>query len=57
MAEVLRDLTVLGKGKELSFGEKKMFDTVRDLLVAEIAISKARPQDKILGELADIISA
>lgn len=57
MAEVLRDLTVLGKGKELSFGEKKMFDTVRDLLVSEIAISKARPQDKILGELADIISA
>jgi CarD family transcriptional regulator len=57
MAEVLRDLTVLGKGKDLSFGEKKMFDTVRDLLVSEIAISKARTQDKILGELADIIAA
>jgi CarD family transcriptional regulator len=57
MAEVLRDLTVLGKGKDLSFGEKKMFDTVRDLLVSEIAISKSRTQDKILGELADIIAA
>lgn len=57
MAEVLRDLTVLGKGKDLSFGEKKMFDTVRDLLVSEIAIAKSRTQDKILGELADIIAA
>ena len=57
MAEVLRDLSVLGKGKELSFGEKKMFDTVRDLLVSEIAIAKARTHEKILGELADIIAA
>ncbi len=57
MAEVLRDLSVLGRGKELSFGEKKMFDTVRELLVSEIAIAKARTQEKIRGELSDIIAA
>ncbi|MDZ4786598.1 MAG: CarD family transcriptional regulator, partial [bacterium] len=57
MAEVLRDLSVLGRGKELSFGEKKMFDTVRELLVSEIAIAKSRTQEKIRVELSDIITA
>ena len=54
MAEVLRDLCVLGKDKELSFGEKKMMDTVKDLLVTEISIAKSREQDKVRLELADI---
>lgn len=56
MAEVLRDLSVLGKGKELSFGEKKMFDTVRELLVSEIAVAKSRTHDKVRTELTDIIA-
>ena len=33
LAEVLRDLTVLKGDKELSFGERKMLDTARGLLV------------------------
>lgn len=55
MAEVLRDLSVIGKGKELSYGERKMLDTVQGLLVAELAIAKSRPEDRIRGELAQII--
>ena len=39
IAEVLRDLNILKRGKELSFGERKMYDTARNLLVSEIAIS------------------
>jgi CarD family transcriptional regulator len=55
MAEVLRDLTVRGGGKELSYGEKKMLDTVTDLLVAELSVAKARPADRIRGELAELV--
>jgi CarD family transcriptional regulator len=51
IAVVLRDLLVLSADKELSFGEKKMLDTAEGLLVSEIAIAKARPHDKVVGEL------
>ncbi|HHO76963.1 MAG TPA: CarD family transcriptional regulator [Deltaproteobacteria bacterium] len=40
IAEVLRDLNILKRGKELSFGERKMYDTARTLLVNEISTSK-----------------
>ncbi len=51
IAVVLRDLSVLSSDKELSFGEKKMLDMAESLLVSEIAIAKARPHDKVVGEL------
>ena len=57
IAEVLRDLSVLGKDKELSFGEKKMRDRAKDLLVSEIAISKARKPEMVMGELLDLFAA
>ena len=56
IAEVLRDLSVLSIDKELSFGEKKMLDTARALLVSEIAIAKARPQEKVMGELKTLFA-
>ena len=40
IAEVLRDLNILKRGKELSFGVRQMYDTARNLLVNEIATSK-----------------
>ncbi|MGD8371901.1 MAG: CarD family transcriptional regulator, partial [Syntrophobacterales bacterium] len=40
LAEVLRDLFILREDKELSFGERKMLDTARSLLVKEISIAK-----------------
>ena len=51
IAMVLRDLSVLSADKELSFGEKKMLDQAEALLVSEIAIAKARPHEKVAGEL------
>jgi CarD family transcriptional regulator len=39
MALVLRKLVVLQKERHLSFGEKKMLENVRQLIVSEIAIS------------------
>ncbi len=56
IAEVLRDLSVLSAEKELSFGEKKMLDMAQGLLVAEIAIAKARTHEKVMGELQEIFA-
>ena len=37
VAQVLRDLCLLKSDKDLSFGERKMLDTARNLLVKELA--------------------
>lgn len=39
IAEVLRDLYVLKVDKELSFGEKKMLDTAKNLLLQELNLA------------------
>jgi len=54
IAEVLRDLYVLKLDKDLSFGEKKMLDTARNLLVKEIALATQEAETKILKEIKDI---
>jgi CarD family transcriptional regulator len=56
IAKVLRDLFVLKADKELSFGERKMLDTARNLLVKELAIASASPEEKILSDLQSIFS-
>ena len=56
IAKVLRDLLVLKGDKELSFGERKMLDTARSLLVKELSIAKAHPEEKILEELKTIFA-
>jgi len=55
-AKVLRDLLVLKGDKELSFGERKMLDTARSLLVKELSIAKAHPEEKIMEELKTIFA-
>ncbi|HEX4925166.1 MAG TPA: CarD family transcriptional regulator [Bdellovibrionales bacterium] len=39
IAEVLRDLFLLKVDKELSFGERKMLDTARSLLIKELTLA------------------
>jgi CarD family transcriptional regulator len=56
IAMVLRDLSVLGNDKELSFGEKKMKDMAEGLLVSELALAKARPADRIVTELRELFA-
>lgn len=56
IAEVIRDLCVLKIDKELSFGEKRMLDVAQNLLVSEIAIAKARPQEKVMDELRELFN-
>ena len=57
IAKVLRDLFVLKGDKELSFGERKMLDTARNLLVKELAIAKAHTEEKIMEELRGIFAS
>ena len=54
--KVLRDLFVLKGDKELSFGERKMLDTARNLLVKELSIARAHPEEKIMEELKSIFA-
>jgi len=56
IAKVLRDLFVLKGDKELSFGERKMLDTARNLLVKELAIAKSHSEEKIMDELKTIFA-
>ena len=48
IAEVLRDLYVLKVDKELSFGEKKMLDTAKNLLLKELNLAP---------EVQDVVSS
>jgi CarD family transcriptional regulator len=47
IAEVMRDLYVLKKTKVLSFGERKMLDTARNLLVKELALAKEISEEDV----------
>jgi CarD family transcriptional regulator len=57
IAEVLRDLLRLKFDKDLSFGERKMLDTARSLLVKELAVAKHQSEAKIEKELDHIFRA
>lgn len=51
IASVLRDLCILRADKELSFGERKMLDTARTLLVQELALAKEEDETAVAAEL------
>jgi CarD family transcriptional regulator len=55
IAEVLRDLYVLKSEKELSFGERKILDTAKNLLVTEIAIAMSAQEIEVVQELRTIL--
>jgi len=52
IAEVLRDLCVLQCKKDLSFGERKMLETAKGLLVKEIALAKEITEADVEQEIA-----
>ena len=51
IAAVLRDLCILRSDKDLSFGERKMLDTARTLLVQELALAKGVADTAVVQEL------
>ena len=54
IASVLRDLCLLRSDKELSFGERKMLDTARSLLVQELALAKGQSEELVARELDEL---
>lgn len=56
VAEVYRDLLLLKVEKDLSFGERKMLDTARTLLVKEISLAKKVDEEQVEKDLDKIFS-
>lgn len=56
VAAVLRDLFLLSVDKDLSYGERKMLDTAKGLLVKELSIAQDVEEDKISQKIENIFS-
>ena len=54
VAEVFRDLYRLKGMKPLSFGERRMLDTARGLIVQELSVARASDTQKVEQELEQI---
>ena len=56
VAEVFRDLYRLKRIKTLAFGERRMLETARNLIVQELSVAKGISTAKIEGELSTLLS-
>ncbi len=56
VAKVYRDLLILKLEKELSFGERKMLDTARNLLIREISLAEDVNEEQVEKDLDKIFS-
>lgn len=57
VAEVFRDLSLLKMTKDLSFGERKLYDTAQVLLVKELSTAKETDEQTILTEIESLFAA
>jgi CarD family transcriptional regulator len=57
VAEVFRDLYRLKNTKTLSFGERRMLDTAKSLIVKELSVAKGTTEVKVERELEKLFSA
>jgi CarD family transcriptional regulator len=57
VAEVFRDLYLLKPNKDLSFGERKLYDTAQGLLVRELSTAKQTDENTIIGEIESLFQA
>jgi CarD family transcriptional regulator len=55
VAEVLRDLTLLKSEKDLSFGERKMLDTAKNLLIKELSLVNDKEEIEIEAHLQELL--
>ena len=54
VAEVFRDLFLLKLTKDLSFGERKLYDTAQILLVKELSTAKKADEEAVLTEIESL---
>ena len=55
VAKVLRDLTRLKSDKDLSFGERRLLDQARSLLVTELALARRCKEDRVEADIQGIL--
>jgi CarD family transcriptional regulator len=56
VAEVFRDLYRLKSTKTLSFGERRMLDTARGLIVQEISVARKKDEAAVVRELEGVLA-
>ena len=56
VAVVLRDLFLLKEDKDLSYGERKMLDTAKNLLVKELSLAQQTEEEKIEKQIEKLFS-
>ncbi len=56
VAVVLRDLFLLSVDKDLSYGERKMLDTAKNLLVKELSLAQDVEEDDVTETIEKIFS-
>jgi CarD family transcriptional regulator len=56
IADVLRQLLLLKGTKKLSFGERKMLDQCRDLLITEISLASGSNQGDVSSKIDSLYS-
>ena len=54
VAQVLRELYQIREGKELSYGEKKVLELARKLLVKEVALAQGDTEDLVVARVERI---
>ena len=57
IAKVLRDISRLRSDKELSFGERRLLDQARGLLLRELALAKNVSEDAMSAKIAKMFEA
>ena len=57
VAKVLRDMHRLRFDKDLSFGERRLLDQAKSLLVKELAVAKKMTEAQLLAEMSQIFKA
>lgn len=56
IAEVYRDLSLLGVDKQLSFSERRLLDTAKSLLVQELSLARGTSESEIVHEIDAIFA-
>ncbi len=51
---MLRDLFILRVDKDLSYGERKMMDTAKSLLVKELSLAQKMDEEKIEQQIEQL---
>ncbi|MDO9566481.1 MAG: CarD family transcriptional regulator [Candidatus Desulfaltia sp.] len=56
VAEVFRDLYFIKVTKDLSFGERKLFDTATSLLVSELSIATDTNEETVMSKIESLFN-